>query len=975
MTGARCSPRCGQVWSFVLTLLLVSRPATTKVLQPKKGLESSPLTEVKVLEGGKVILPCDVSPSIADDDTILVLFYRGSFKTPIYSIDGRSGPVRRGQHWSDEKALGRRAYLELAGRTPGLVIEAVRAMDQDLYRCRVDYDIHPTRNVRVQLNVIVPPKRVRVVGEAGVEVSGVIGPYPVGSSLTLHCRVENGRPPPMVTWWSTTTLLDNVSEEQRGDFTVNTLTLPQLTRADLKRVLTCQAANSNLSAPSAVTLTIDMTFPPVVVKILAPQGELVEGRHYKVVCEASGSRPKAEITWWKDGMLMTDATTQEGNVSRSTLQLKASLADHDKTVLCRAKNPLLPAQVIEDGLKLDVRYKPRLSLAAGLNLDMNDIKEGDDVYFECGIKANPRVYKVLWYHDGKELSHNVSAGIIKSNQSLVLQRVSRRSSGFYTCSAANLQGSGDSRPVELSVKFAPTCQAGQKVVYGAGKHEQLNVTCSVEAHPPPDSFRWAFNSSSEVEELASGDVHRVDSETSQVTYTPRSHLHYGSLLCWATNIVARQIQPCIFHIIHASPPDPVNNCTVKNISSTGVGVRCQAGWDGGLAQTFTLSVSQARGHTRGQDTKKAPRVLANTSTSPRPEFSLTGLEPGTEYVLTIHGTNKKGQSEPVRLAIFTLKDVAEKRTSPGVGVVGLAPIVGVAAGVAMSVLVTCVVMVVVVKVRQRSVPRPEVKMVYMKGADGPSQGRGQEEASEGGDDPNPDLIPVNHDHQVKDTAQVFKGEASPEGASSHDQREDFSRDMAHPDLQSDLQREDPPAGQSYGSFYTPPLSLLRQRSSLLSRDGDPLLQLGHGLVSSSPPPPAPRSSTYTLSHDLPPYPHMSSTPSSPTYPNELASLHISFPADTSYSHPSASISRTQPLLPVSYRNQFSTLPSRSYAHHRFSLGQNEILGRVTPALSSVRRRGSTSMVAGSPEREMTLAQLIDPKTGLDFGSSQRESSV
>lgn len=38
----------------------------------------------------------------------------------------------------------------------------------------------------------VPPKRVRVVGEAGVEVSGVIGPYPVDSSLTLHCRVENG---------------------------------------------------------------------------------------------------------------------------------------------------------------------------------------------------------------------------------------------------------------------------------------------------------------------------------------------------------------------------------------------------------------------------------------------------------------------------------------------------------------------------------------------------------------------------------------------------------------------------------------------------------------------------------------------------------------------------------------------------------------------------------------------------------------
>lgn len=41
---------------------------------------------------------------------------------------------------------------------------------------------------------------------------------------------------------------------------------------------------------------------------------------------------------------------------------------------------------------------PRLSLAAGLNLDMEDIKVGDDVYFECGIQANPPVFKVQWFH-------------------------------------------------------------------------------------------------------------------------------------------------------------------------------------------------------------------------------------------------------------------------------------------------------------------------------------------------------------------------------------------------------------------------------------------------------------------------------------------------------------------------------------------------------------------------------------------------
>lgn len=120
---------------------------------------------------------------------------------------------------------------------------------------------------------------------------------------------------------------------------------------------------------------------------------------------------------------------------------------------------------------------------------------------------------------------------------------------------------------------------------------------------------------------------------------------------------------------------------------------------------------------------------------------------------------------------------------------------------------------------------------------------------------------------------------------------------------------------------------------------------------------------------------MSSTPSSPSYPHDLASLHIALPRESPYTHVAPSFAPTQPLFPVSYRNQFSTLPSRSYAHHRLSLGQNEMLERLTPTLSSLRRRGSTSMVAGSPDREVTLAQLIDPKTGLDFGSSQRESSV
>nr|XP_045595232.1 nephrin-like [Procambarus clarkii] len=930
----------------------------------EKDLSEGPLTEVEVVEGGRVLLPCEVTPPISSDDTILVLFYRGTFGTPIYSIDERNGALRGGQHWSDEAVLGDRASLDLSARPPGLVVHPVRASDHDQYRCRVDYRSNPTRNVRIQLHVVVPPRRLTVVSEAGLEVSGIIGPYPVGASLTLHCRAENGRPPPQVSWWSKATLLDDLIEDRRGEVTLNTLTLEALTRADLYRLLTCQAVNSNLSTPTAVTLTIDMTFPPVSVKIGVPTDSLAEGERYRLLCESSGSRPTAKITWWKDGMLMTDATTQvfqEGNVSRSTLQLTPILADHDRYISCRAENPLLTSQVIEDVLKLDVRYKPRLSLAAGQNLDMEDIKEGDDVYFECGIEANPRVYKVQWFHDGRELSHNVTAGVIKSNQSLVLQRVNRGSTGEYSCSASNLEGSGDSNSVQLSVKFAPTCRSGQKVVYGAGKNEQLNVTCSVEAHPEPTAFRWAFNSSSEVTEIASSKTWVLGDGLSQVSYTPRSHLEYGSLLCWASNHVSRQVQPCIYHIIHASPPDPVNNCTVENISSTGVGIRCQAGWDGGLSQTFTLSASHARAHTSAHQAKKDPRVLANTSTSPRPEFSLTGLQPGTEYVLTILGVNKKGQSEPVRLAIFTLKDVAEKRTSPGVGVVGLTPIVGVVAGVVSSVMVTCVVMVLVVRSRRRRLPRPEVKMVYDKGASSPSQVRGQQAPTLENEDP--DLIPVNHDQQMKETTGDYMAEDLLEEQQQQQQQQQQHRlqqhelqhhDLQHHDmqlrglqqhsgvqdsfadsdlstgrpvdgdLQSDLQQADPIVQQPYGAYYMNPSRLLRQ-ASLPTRENDPLLLLGHTMGAAATPagctsPPGGYPPHLSSSHTLSSYSHdMSSAPKSPSYPHDISAVHtpLSYHRDARFPSSMSAFPREECLLPreESLLPREDSLLPHPYSHH------------------------------------------------------------
>ncbi|GIY44299.1 hypothetical protein CDAR_281371 [Caerostris darwini] len=98
------------------------------------------------------------------------------------------------------------------------------------------------------------------------------------------------------------------------------------------------------------------------------------------------------------------------------------------------------------------RNVPQLVLRLGSKLRHFRIQEGNDVYMECDIRANPWVTEIGWMFEGRELHTNVSAGLIISNQSLVLQRVQRTNRGHYTCSASNTEGMGESKPLYLSIQ-------------------------------------------------------------------------------------------------------------------------------------------------------------------------------------------------------------------------------------------------------------------------------------------------------------------------------------------------------------------------------------------------------------------------------------------------------------------------------------------------------------------------------------------
>lgn len=406
---------------------------------------------------------------------------------------------------------------------------------------------------------------------------------------------------------------------------------------------------------------------PTKVQIESERGPVVADKPLELVCRAFGSRPAALISWWRGhtrllpapdtppsesephglhhrpasrpanaAVQIHESVSADSNVTSSTLLFVPQIEDEGQLISCRAENAYISALgledsgehdktnnqagsgSIEDSLRLEVHYLPRVQLRLGDNLHEGEIREGQAVYFDCLARAQPAAHEIRWWFEGRELDMNRTAGVIISNQSLALARVSRHQRGRYTCSAANSVGEAHSSPLLLRVQYAPVCrdQAPEleqrssstkvKLLYGAARLEPVQVRCQVDAEPADNSlqYRWAFAGPSWP--AASGAEPPVQLDAGQhrslapneplaslATYTPRSDLDYGWLLCWAKNSVGQQVEPCAYRVVPAERPDPVSNCQLVNVTESQLGVACEPGYDGGIEQSFQMEVYAA----------------------------------------------------------------------------------------------------------------------------------------------------------------------------------------------------------------------------------------------------------------------------------------------------------------------------------------------------------------------------------------------
>ncbi|XP_075549839.1 nephrin-like isoform X2 [Dermacentor variabilis] len=637
---------------LVVACALSARPALVSgYLQDDETPE-----EVLGLAGGEVSLPCGSSqfPGLAaDDEPILVLWFREGSATPILSADARrGGGLANAKVWKDD-AWEARFTL----RPVGLVFPSVRADQQGVYVCRVDFRQAQTLNRLVRLTVTVPPRVVIIRDSRGRPLNGSVTAID-GQSLSLLCTAPGGRPPATLSWWRESHRLEDVlvpGGDGTGD-AASQLAVGPLGRRDLHAQLVCRASNNNISEPLSASVVIDLILGPTSVSIVGGTHSLEAGRPGQLRCVSSGSRPPAQISWWKGSQRLpaTTTTTEAGGVidgpaSSSTLTLTPSVEDDGRQITCRAFNERLPQATVEDVATIRVLYKPQLVVRLGNRLRQSSILENHDVYLECSVAANPAVSEISWLFEGRDLQTNTSAGIIISNRSLVLQKVGRRARGHYHCVAANSLGQSRSDPLFLRVQFAPVCHESQKLIYGAARHEPLQVTCDVDADPPEVTFHWHLNHSMET-----AIPHSMQGATRSVaTFIARSEADYGALSCEARNSVGPQRRPCLFSVVPAGPPEPPGLCALANQTEEAFQVRCIEGHHGGLPQHFVLEIHDSGGRFRGN------------VTSPVPYFEVSDLPSGSEFVLVVYAANGKGRSPPVLLTAATLPAAAESLLHQG----------------------------------------------------------------------------------------------------------------------------------------------------------------------------------------------------------------------------------------------------------------------------------------------------------------------
>lgn len=297
-------------------------------------------------------------------------------------------------------------------------------------------------------------------------VSGAPGQFPIvqnmtvteGGTVNLTCRVDHNDNTSLQ--WSNPAqqtlffgdkkaLRDNRIELVRATSQELTISISEVTLGD-EGMYTCSLFTMPVKTAKAFLTVLGVPKKPEINGFTKPA---MEGDFITLTCVTSGSKPAADVRWFRNEKEIKGA--KEVNASGRTFTVKSSLKlqvdrnDDGVAYTCKVDHVALTATPQQTTEVLEVHYAPHVEIKHSLTIP----QEGQYLKLECVSKGNPSPDPVLWTKDGGELP-DLDRMIVEGRE-LTFTSLNKTDNGTYRCEASNHLGTNHAEYV-LFVYDAPT---------------------------------------------------------------------------------------------------------------------------------------------------------------------------------------------------------------------------------------------------------------------------------------------------------------------------------------------------------------------------------------------------------------------------------------------------------------------------------------------------------------------------------------
>ncbi|XP_044606204.1 cell adhesion molecule 2 isoform X4 [Equus asinus] len=308
-------------------------------------------------------------------------------------------------------------------------------------------------------------------GEGGTE--GSQGQFPLTQNVTvveggtaiLTCRVDQNdntslqwsNPAQQTLYFDDKKALrDNRIELVRASWHELSISVSDVSLSD-EGQYTCSLFTMPVKTSKAYLTVLGVPEKPQISGFSSP---VMEGDLMQLTCKTSGSKPAADIRWFKNDKEIKDVKyLKEEDANRktftvsSTLDFRVDRSDDGVAVICRVDHEALNATPQVAMQVLEIHYTPSVKIIPSTPFP----QEGQPLILTCESKGKPLPEPVLWTKDGGELPD--PDRMVVSGRELNILFLNKTDNGTYRCEATNTIGQSSAEYV--LIVHDPNALAGQ----------------------------------------------------------------------------------------------------------------------------------------------------------------------------------------------------------------------------------------------------------------------------------------------------------------------------------------------------------------------------------------------------------------------------------------------------------------------------------------------------------------------------------